>query len=89
MLPRKRCTVPVLALSLLLVIHLVSSQFDENNCADVSLVFRFPNGSLGFDSLPDTEAPDTEEYNPQGLTGWYDLARGFVNVVQPENLPYG
>ena len=38
---------------------------------------------------PSNPVGDPDEYDPAGLDGWYDLARGFVNAVQPENLPYG
>ena len=43
-----------------------------------------------FGPLPASDpVGDPDEYDPAGLDGWYNLARGFVNVVQPENLPYG
>ena len=38
---------------------------------------------------PSDPAEDPDEYDPGGLDLWYSLARGFINVVQPENLPYG
>lgn len=45
---------------------------------------------LDYGTLPPTEpVGEPDEYDPAGLDGWYDLARGFVNTVQPENLPYG
>ena len=55
---------------------------------DVEVVLD-SDGNLNYNSLPPTTPPDREEYSPQGLAGWYDLARGFVNTVQSENLPYG
>ena len=59
------------------------------DCSETGRVVREPDGTLRYGALPPTEAPETEEYSPQGLEGWYDMARGFVNIVQPENLPYG
>lgn len=47
------------------------------------------DGELEFGTLPPSSPPDREEYDAGGLEGWYGLARGFVNVVQSENLPYG
>lgn len=95
MLPRRSrccCSVAVSALSLLLVIiPLSSSQAGENGsivCTEDSRV-TLANGTLVYGPLPPTNPPDTEEYRPQGLKGWYDMARGFVNFVQPVNLPYG
>lgn len=47
------------------------------------------DGNLEYDPLPGSNPPDVEEYDAGGLEGWYSLARGFVDAVQPENLPYG
>lgn len=58
-------------------------------CTEERQVVLLNDGKLKYGPLPSTSPPDTEDYDPQGLAGWYNLARGFVDVVQPENLPYG
>ena len=81
---------PLAVLSVVaLLLAAVSGQSSSLECREDTRVTRAPNGDLMYGSLPPTDAPDTEDYNPQGLGGWYDLARGFVNTVQPQNLPYG
>jgi prominin 1 len=80
---------PLAVLSVVaLLLAAVSGQSSSLECREDTRVTRTPNGVLVYGALPPTDAPDTEDYNPQGLGGWYDLARGFVNAVQPENLPY-
>jgi prominin 1 len=82
----------MLSLSLLpLLLVVAPSSAQENQplvCHQVSRVTRLPDGNLTYSALPPTDPPDTQEYSPRGLEGWYNLARGFVNTVQPENLPY-
>ena len=82
-----------LSLSLLFVFGTCQSEGSSTAvsivCTEESRVRLLPDGNLSYGSLPPTEPPELEDYSPQGLAGWYNLARGFVNVVQPENLPYG
>ena len=88
---RSYCGPAVFSLSLLLLLTAapVNSQSSTIDCSETGRVVREPDGNLSYGSLPPTDPPDTEEYSPRGLEGWYNLARGFVNTVQPENLPYG
>ena len=85
---RPRSTLAVLSV-IALFLGAVSGQSGSLVCSEDIRVTRTSDGNLTYGSLPPTDAPDTQEYNPQGLQGWYNLARGFVNTVQPENLPYG
>ena len=80
----------VLALTCVLMTSSCGAQSEARIvCTEAGRTQLSPDGELVYGSLPATTAPEREEYNPQGLAGWYNLARGFVNVVQPENLPYG
>ena len=93
-LPRRTAMISSLSLltiSLLLAVAPVRSQDSETSsivCTEEGRVVLV-DGELEYGSLPPSDPQEREEYSPQGLAGWYNMARGFVNVVQPENLPYG
>ena len=86
----RSCSLVALALLpvLLSVVPLCGSQ-SNIQCGEGIRVELDEDGNLDYGTLPPNSPPDTEGYSPQGLEGWYDLARGFVNTVQPDNLPYG
>jgi prominin 1 len=76
---------------LLTLTPLSTAQAQDANilvCPRDGAVVLNADGDLEYGALPPNMPPDREQYSPQGLAGWYDLARGFVNTVQPENLPY-
>ena len=85
-----RVTVLILSFVLLTLTPLsVGQSANVLVCPEEVEVVLDRDGNLNYNSLPPNTPPDRDEYNPQGLAGWYDLARGFVDTVQPENLPYG
>lgn len=84
---RRLATVALLSV-LLSITPLCESQ--SNIVCNVNRrVYVDSDGNLEYDPLPGSTPPDVDEYDPGGLEGWYSLARGFVDAVQPENLPYG
>lgn len=80
--------VHLLSVTLLCAFALCGSQSTIQCPADRGVTLG-NDDQLEYGTLPPTEAPEVDMYSPQGLAGWYGLARGFVNVVQDENLPYG
>lgn len=85
----RRLATVALFLSVLLSSTYLSESQNSIVCNEGRHVSVDSDGNLEYDPLPGTNPPDVEEYNAGGLAGWYSLARGFVDAVQPENLPYG
>lgn len=85
---RRLATVALLLSVLLSSTPLCESQ-NSIVCNEGRRVSLDSDGNLVYDPLPGSNPPDVEEYDAGGLEGWYSLARGFVDAVQPENLPYG
>lgn len=47
-------------------------------------------GQIRFASLPGgSPLRTTDEYNPGGLSLWYNLASGVIDAAIPGGLPYG
>ena len=68
----------------------ISQSASNIQCPADRVVVTQDGDEVEYGTLPPTEpVGEPDEYDPAGLDGWYDLARGFVNDVQPENLPYG
>ena len=68
----------------------ISQSASNIQCPADRVVVTQDGDELEYGTLPPTEpVGEPDEYDPAGLDGWYDLARGSVNAVQPENLPYG
>lgn len=84
---RRLATVALLLSVLLSSTPLCESQ-NSIVCNEGRRVSLDSDGNLVYDPLPGSNPPDVEEYDAGGLEGWYSLARGFVDAVQPENLPY-
>lgn len=50
----------------------------------------YGNGTISWADIPSGFSYKTvNNYDPGGLEGLYKMARGFINMIQPDPFPYG
>ncbi|XP_052100624.1 prominin-1-A-like [Mytilus californianus] len=75
----------VLLIQGLTCLNLVKS----GNITDIYGNVAYGNGTISWENIPSGFSYKTvNNYDPGGLDGLYKMARGFINMIQPDPFPY-